>query len=207
MQSRRAGAHALQAGAPRPHNNQIGAPSSASPLLTLRPSPPPPPPPGGFQAFSERVQWLCGAPEQPGPGGHQLQHPGRRQRQLPLQVRPDAVRRWVRGVVTPIRPQVGGGRPPETQSQGQVETERDCGTGMRQGAGDRKLRRRGSTKERWREKCRSGQEKGTRSVRDRQTQKGRDSDHQREDPGLRETHSVTGKHGDHQREKEIAPGC
>lgn len=42
-------------------------------------------------------------------------------------------------------------------------------------------------------------------MRDRQTQKGRDSDHRRQEPGLRGTHKVTDKHRDHQGEKEISP--
>lgn len=47
----------------------------------------------GWQALAAGLQWHGRAAERHGAAGHPLQHPRCRQRQLPLQVRPDALRR------------------------------------------------------------------------------------------------------------------
>lgn len=73
---------------------------------------------------------------------------------------------------------------------------------QRQSGGNREPHRGRSTKERWREKCKSGQEKGTQCVRDRERQKGREGGHQREEPGLRETHRQTQRPSERKRQPQ-----
>lgn len=55
-----------------------------------------------FQAVPEKPQWDCGQTEQPGHPWRRLQYQGHGQRQLHVQMRPHADRRWVQPN-TPIR--------------------------------------------------------------------------------------------------------